>query len=495
MSLSQKAPVRVRFASVVVALLGLSAGAWADVVTTTKGETRKGTVIFQGGDAVEVVSEAGERARIALTDLASLDLKGEDQQWRIGGTGVLTTNGSFLARAAVKMDGRVVTFAQQDETLLLTRQNTTALFFQPLRSRDAAALRFDRQGVFLRDGDFMEGRVVGLAEGRVTVESLLLGRKSFSVRTEAMAVVLRAPVTGVLEGWSLFLADGSRLRCREILLAEGGVILPHSPYRDFRIGRDELSGIRKESAQPLMELFRSRWLSLEPERPLAAAALGEKATPAEFAGALAGMSEERTRREAAMNEAKAEWIRAQQIATRLKAGAARGVANVARMQAQVKEKGRRVEQDQRMVQRAAEDIERKMEAVKQAEQKIEETRKRRDAIPREDAAQRRNWEQQVSNSERLKQNAERIVNQARATQRRHEGRVKATQRLVRTAEERVVQTKAQKEKDDTASEEAGEALGAAKASYDLATADLREVGEELRRLEFLIQQRKDAEKE
>ena len=182
MSLSQKAPVRVRFASVVVALLGLSAGAWADVVTTTKGETRKGTVIFQGGDAVEVVSEAGERARIALTDLASLDLKGEDQQWRIGGTGVLTTNGSFLARAAVKMDGRVVTFAQQDETLLLTRQNTTALFFQPLRSRDAEALRFDRQGVFLRDGDFMEGRVVGLAEGRVTVESLLLGGSPFRCR-------------------------------------------------------------------------------------------------------------------------------------------------------------------------------------------------------------------------------------------------------------------------------------------------------------------------
>ncbi|MEC8941289.1 MAG: hypothetical protein VYC95_01050, partial [Verrucomicrobiota bacterium] len=287
----------------------------------------------------------------------------------------------------------------------------------------------------------------------------------------------------------------SRLRCREIVLAEDGVILPHSPYRDFRIGRDELSGIRKESAQPLMELFRARWLSLEPERPLAAAALGEKATPAEFAGALAGMSEERTRREAAMNEAKAEWIRAQQIATRLKAGAARGVGNVARMQAQVKEKSRRVEQDERMVQRAAEDIEKKLEAVKQAEQKIEETRKRRDAIPREDAAQRRNWEQQVRNAERLKQNAERIVNQARAIQRRHEGRVKATQRLVRTAEERVVQAKVQKEKDDAASRKAVEALGAAKASYDLATADLREVGEELRRLEFLIQQRKDAGKE
>jgi hypothetical protein len=42
MSLSQKAPVRVRFASMVVVLLGLSAGAWADVVTTAGGESLQG---------------------------------------------------------------------------------------------------------------------------------------------------------------------------------------------------------------------------------------------------------------------------------------------------------------------------------------------------------------------------------------------------------------------------------------------------------------------
>ena len=136
-------------------LVVVSMGAGADVVTTTKGESRKGAITFQVGEILEVVSESGESARIALADIAVLEFKSGDKPWRIGGTGVLTTNGSFLSRAAVKMDGRVVTFAQQDETLLLTRQNTTALFFQPLRSRDAEALRFDRQGVFLRDGDFM----------------------------------------------------------------------------------------------------------------------------------------------------------------------------------------------------------------------------------------------------------------------------------------------------------------------------------------------------
>ena len=42
---------------------------------------------------------------------------------------------------------------------------------------------------------------------------------------------------------------------------------------------------------------------------------------------------------------------------------------------------------------------------------------------------------------------------------------------------------------------AEEALVAAKASYDLTSADLREVGEELRRLEFLIQQKKSVDQE
>ena len=84
--------------------------------------------------------------------------------------GCLTASGSFLSRPVIKMDGKVVIFGEQEDSLLLTRQNTAALFFQPLRSRDAEALRFNREGIVLRGGDFMGGAVVGLEEGRVTVD-------------------------------------------------------------------------------------------------------------------------------------------------------------------------------------------------------------------------------------------------------------------------------------------------------------------------------------
>jgi len=490
----QTAPLIPKTVPVLLLVAGLAlVRAEADVVTAAGGESLQGTVTFREGDALEMASESGEKVRISLADLASVDLTSGDQQWLISGTGVLTANGSFLAWPVVKMDKKVVTFADQGGSLLLTRQNTAALFFQTLRSRDAEALRFDREGVFLRGGDFMEGVVSGLEEGQVTVESLLLGRKTFSVLTEVVAVVLRPPVAVELEGWSLLLADGSRLRSRKIALAGEGVVLNGSPYRNHRITKDQLREIRWEIGQPLLEMFRERWLALEPERPLAAAALGEDVSEEELTEALVAIVEERAKQETARNTAKAEWIRSQQIVSRQKAMAARGAANVVRLEGQVQDKARRVEQDQKMALQAGEDIRRKIEMVEEATTKVEELKQRLAVIPREDADRRRGWEQQVRNAERQKQNAERIVHQARAIQRRYETRIKSGQRLVDMAEARVIKAREQKEEEDFAHRKAEEALGPAKTSYDRASADFMEVVEESRRIEFLVQQRKNNE--
>ncbi len=460
----------------------------ADVVTTVGGESLQGTVTFRDGDALEVTSDSGQKERISLAELASVNLANGDPQWLIGGAGVLTANGSFLARPAVKMDEKVAILADQGGSLLLTRQNTAAFFFQTLRSRDAEALRFDREGVFLRGGDFMEGAVSRLEEGRVTVESVLLGQKSFAVETEAVAAVLRNPVSA-LRAWTLKLRDGSRLRCKDLKIMQGGVTLHGSPYRNYQVSRDQLVELRKGGAEPLIELFRSRWLALSGGRSLAVAALGDEASLADLKEARVGMEEKRVEREAAMNEAKAEWIRFQQIVSRLKAVASREASNVHRMQAQVQDKIRRVEQDQRTVQQADEDLGRKMGMVEQATTKVEETRKKLAAIPREDATRRRSVEQHVRNAERQKQNFERIVNQARAVQRRHVNRAKSSQRLVDMARERVLQAQKKKKEDDLAHQEAEESLGSAKSSYDLASSDLREVVTDLHRLDFLIQRK------
>ena len=115
------------------------------------------------------------------------------------------------------------------------------------------------------------------------------------------------------------------------------------------------------------------------------------------------------------------------------------------------------------------------------------------SLPREDADRRRGWEQKVRDAERQKQTAERAVHQARAIQRRYETRIKSGQRLVDMAEARVIKAREQKEKEDLAHRNAEEGLGPAKESYDRTSADLREIAEEYRRMEFLVQQRKNRE--
>ena len=229
------------------------------------------------------------------------------------------------------------------------------------------------------------------------------------------------------------------------------------------------------------------------ESPLAAAALSENAPMEELAEALAAIGEEQAKQEVARNAAKADWIRSQQIVSRLKAMAARGAANVGRMQGQVQDKVRRVEQDQKMAQQAAEDLERKVEMVEKAKMRVEEMKQELASLPREDADRLRGWEQKVRDAERQKQTAERAVHQARAIQRRHETRIKSGQRLVDMAEARVIKAREQKEKEDLAHRNAEEGLGPAKESYDRTSADLREIAEEYRRMEFLVQQRKNRE--
>ncbi len=56
-----------------------------DVVTTVGGESLQGTVTFREGGALEMASESGEKERISLADLASLDLTFDGSPWLIGG--------------------------------------------------------------------------------------------------------------------------------------------------------------------------------------------------------------------------------------------------------------------------------------------------------------------------------------------------------------------------------------------------------------------------
>jgi hypothetical protein len=107
--------------------------------------------------------------------------------------GALSWDGSFIARKVVAMDDTKVSFEGGQKKEWLSTVNTAAVLFGPMSLSQANKLKAKRPGVLLASGDFIEGTFKSLANGTVVVDSVLFGRKSYPVGTEAVALWLRNP--------------------------------------------------------------------------------------------------------------------------------------------------------------------------------------------------------------------------------------------------------------------------------------------------------------
>jgi hypothetical protein len=114
------------------------------------------------------------------------------QTTAVKGVGVLHWDGSFIARKVLTMDDVKVSF-ETPKGLSLSTVNTATVFFSRLSFAQALELRGKKPGVLLASGDFVEGNLKSLTKGTVVVDSVLFGRKSYQVGTEAMALWLREP--------------------------------------------------------------------------------------------------------------------------------------------------------------------------------------------------------------------------------------------------------------------------------------------------------------
>jgi len=164
--------------------------------------------------------------------------------------GALTRNGSFIAGAVEAIDDTKVTFANQPAHLFLTTQKTAAVFFAPVSFHLAHQLRDRKPGLLLASGDYFEGNLRQLRDGSVEMESILFGRKTFALGTEALALWLGVPKV-VASHFSVHTRHGSVLRTAKIDLQPAGVMLDQSPVRRHRFPVGELAALRRGGADVL----------------------------------------------------------------------------------------------------------------------------------------------------------------------------------------------------------------------------------------------------
>ncbi len=131
------------------------------------------------------------------------------------------------------------------QPLSLTR--VARIHARPLTTDLAAAIPNGRPGVFLKNNDFIDGDFVGIENGRVKIESVLFGTRTFDLTKDVIAVVLRGNEPPAWR-YSITARDGTVLWGKRITMATTGVALAEAP--DVRIRAEDLAEIvrRQEGA-------------------------------------------------------------------------------------------------------------------------------------------------------------------------------------------------------------------------------------------------------
>ena len=268
--------------------LGSILGVCADTVTTRDGVNLQGRIVLDADGTLRI----GE-TKVALKDLkraqfeipqstepATGEVKDDLQKltaglWAVDQAGALSWDGSFIARKVVAMDDTKVSFEGAPKELFLSTVWTAAVFFGKASLAHAFKLREQQKpGVLLASGDFVEGSLKSVANGTLLVDSVLFGRKSYAVGAEAVALWLQKPEP-VAEHFTLRTRDGSMLLVKQLAFKDGALILNGSPFRNYRIARDELVEIRNGGAADVLTLAWAKVDNAPPEKkPMLLATVG-----------------------------------------------------------------------------------------------------------------------------------------------------------------------------------------------------------------------------
>jgi hypothetical protein len=165
---------------------------------------------------------------------------------------IVLKDGTVIADHFVALDDSGLVFSKERPGLKVRLANVARLLFQPVFEADS--LTAGRTGLLMSNGDFIDGDVRAVKDDKVTLDSVLLGRRVHDLNRKVAAVVLHdlavAPAT-----FEVTTHDGSVWRTQSIF-AEEDMLRVEVP----------LAGSARIAAQEVIEIRR-----VDPDRPAAKA--------------------------------------------------------------------------------------------------------------------------------------------------------------------------------------------------------------------------------
>jgi len=155
---------------------------------------------------------------------------------------IVLKDGTVIADHFVALDDSGLVLSKERPGLKVRLANVARLLFQPVF--EANSLTPGRTGLLMSNGDFLDGEVRAIKDDKVTLDSVLLGRRVHDLNRKVAAIVLRdlavAPTT-----FEVTTHDGSVWRTQS-LSAEEDAVRVEAP----------LAGMAKVPAQELVEIRR-----------------------------------------------------------------------------------------------------------------------------------------------------------------------------------------------------------------------------------------------
>jgi len=158
--------------------------------------------------------------------------------------GLLFRNGSFVACAVERATETSLRASGLLKAAPVSTLNVARIVFQPISKVMEARMQAGRPGVLLAKGDFVDGDFRGFDGQRIKLSSILFGTRSYDVKKEAVAVVMR-DVSANPALFEVKLRDGSVLCPSSVRIQPGQLTLQDSVAGALKIPLGEAAVIRR----------------------------------------------------------------------------------------------------------------------------------------------------------------------------------------------------------------------------------------------------------
>ena len=160
--------------------------------------------------------------------------------------GILLVDGSFLPGSVTSIKGDITHFRYRNRSDMdLPLHQVARVVFQPLAGALSARM-FDKSGMLTRQGDFIEGECQSLDQNELKLSSVVFGSSTYSVSTQAAAMVLRPPSPAATD-WTIHTTSGAVLRASAFELDKDQATLTEPLIGKFSLTNAELIDISSSS--------------------------------------------------------------------------------------------------------------------------------------------------------------------------------------------------------------------------------------------------------